>query len=178
VAAEGIQPQESDWAYLKRLLRTRTVDPVHELPFVIYVFLGIILFGGLGIWTELLKYFLSDKPDLSGLITAIMTFFPTLVGATSIQLILAASEDKVMVSFALLILCCFLTAAILLPFFSSSYPCAVLCVAALLSLGAVWVWWFTNSEDPTYRKKPRTDAATGGSVNKPVSGDLTGFQVS
>jgi hypothetical protein len=151
---------------------------VSELPFVIYVFLGIILFGGLGIWTELLKYILADKPDVAGLITAIMTFFPALVGATSIQLILAASEDKVMISFALLILCCFLTAAILLPFFSSAHPTAVLAIAALLSLGAVWVWWFTNSEDPTYRKKPQTDAAAGGSVEKPVSGDLSGFQVS
>jgi hypothetical protein len=67
VAADGIQTRESDWTYLKRLLKTRTVDPLSELPFLIYVFLGIILFGGLGIWTELLKYILSDRTDLTGL---------------------------------------------------------------------------------------------------------------
>ena len=178
MAADGIQTRESDWTYLKRLLKTRTVDPLSELPFLIYVFLAIILFGGLGIWTELLKYMLSDCPDLTGLITAIMTFFPTLVGATSIQLILKAADDKIMVSFALLILCCFLTAAILLPFFSPAHPGAALVIAALLSVGAVWVWWFTNSEDPTFRKKQPPDAPTGGPVDKPMSGDLTGFQVS
>jgi hypothetical protein len=175
-AGEQMRPQ-SDWAYLKGTLKQRTREPAKELPFIIYVFLAIILFGGLGIWTELLRITLSDTPNLTTLITAVMTFFPAMIGATSIQLILASSEDKVMVSFALLILCCFLTAAILLPFFSGTHPVLVLVLASLLSVIAVWVWWITNSEDPTYRKKSAPDAASGGPTSRPLTGSVAGFEV-
>jgi hypothetical protein len=69
-----------DWDYLWLQLKRRTPEPLGDVPFVFYVFLGIVIFGGLGIWVELLKILISTKPaELAGLITAVNTFFPALI---------------------------------------------------------------------------------------------------
>ena len=170
--------QDGDWKYLVRQLRQRTYDPIKNAPFVIYVFLATVMFGGLGIWIEVLKIAISKTPvDFSGLITSIITFFPTLIGPTSLQLVLlsASKSDKILISFSLLIFCVFLAFAILLPFFSSTHPVAVLVLGIACSICAVWVWWFTNGDDPTYKKMPPPDSATGGSTDRKLPGDLSGF---
>ena len=174
----GAGETPNDWAYLWDEIRRRTREPVRAVPFVIYVILGIVLFGGLGIWTEILKIIISDKPvEIAGLLTAVMTFFPTLIGSSCIQLVLASSRNKIMMSFALLILFVFLAVAILLPFFSTTHPCAVLAVALFSSLCGIWTWWFTNSADPTFRHKVPIDAPSGGPTGNPLKGNLSGFQV-
>ena len=174
----GVDQMASDWAYLWDQIKRRTLEPVKAVPFVIYIFLGIVSFGGLGIWTEVLKIIISDKPpEIAGLLTAVMTFFPTLIGSTAIQLVLASSQNKIMMSFALFILFVFLAIVILLPFFSSSHPCGVLVIASLASLCGIWTWWFTNSTDPTYRHRVPIDAPAGGPTDSPLKGNLSGFQV-
>jgi hypothetical protein len=174
----GIAETANDWAYLWGEIKKRTLEPVKAVPFVIYIFLGIVLFGGLGIWTELLKILISDKPlDLAGLLTAVMTFFPTLIGSTAIQLVLASFQNKILQSFALFILFVFLAVAILLPFFSSDHPVAVLTIASIASLCAIWTWWFTNSAEPTFRHMVPIDAPSGGPAANPLKGNLSGFKV-
>lgn len=168
----------SDWAYLWDQIKMRTREPVKAVPFVVYIFLGIVLFGGLGIWTEILKIIIAAKPPgIAGLLTAVMTFFPTLIGSTAIQLVLASSQNKILMSFALFILFVFLAVAILLPFFSSSHPRGVLVIASIASICGIWTWWFTNSTDPTYRHKVPIDAPSGGPTDNPLKGNLSGFQV-
>ncbi|PBB14194.1 hypothetical protein CK231_10780 [Mesorhizobium loti] len=168
----------NDWAYLWDQIKRRTFEPVKAVPFVIYILLGIVLFGGLGIWTEALKVIISDRPpELAGLLTAVMTFFPTLIGSTAIQLVLASSQNKILMSFALFILFVFLAVAILLPFFSASHPWTVLTIASIASVCAIWTWWFTNSTDPIYRHRVPIDAPSGGPTNNPLKGNLSGFQV-
>ena len=71
------EPEESDLAYLKRSLRKRTTDPVRHFPFLVFVFVAIVLFRRLGVWFELLKLVLSAEPKTDGLIVAAITFFPT-----------------------------------------------------------------------------------------------------
>ena len=174
----GVDETANDWAYLWDQIKKRTLEPVKAVPFVIYIFLGIVLFGGLGIWTEILKIIISDKPtEIAGLLTAVMTFFPTLIGSTAIQLVLASSQNKILLSFALFILFVFLALAILLPFFSSAHPGAVLTVASIASLCGIWTWWFTNSTDPTFRHQVPIDAPSGGPTDNPLKGNLSGFQV-
>ena len=174
----GVAETPNDWVYLWEQIKHRTLEPVKAVPFVVYIFLGIVLFGGLGIWTEILKIIISDKPtEIGGLLTAVMTFFPTLIGSTAIQLVLASTHNKILMSFALFILFVFLAVAILLPFFSASHPYWVLVVASLASLCGIWTWWFTNSTDPTFRHRVPIDAPAGGAPDNPLMGNLSGFQV-
>jgi len=176
---EGLH-HEGEWAYLRRELFRRTRDPIGDPNFVFYVFLAIVLFGGLGIWVELLKYSITNQSQtLEGTITAIITFFPSLVGAATLQLVLSSmnKQDKTMATFGLVALCTFMVFALLLPFFSASHPLRVLTLGAICSLAAVWTWWITNGSDPTFRKLPRPDAATGGTTERSLAGNLDGFKV-
>lgn len=171
--------QNGGWSYLRTELASRTGAPAKNVPFVIYVFLGPFLFGGLGIWVELVKLVIAkDMVEYGSLITAIITFFPALGCSTALQLVLASAgkNDKVLISFALLMLFVFLAPAVLLQFFSAEHPGMVLLISTLCSLGAVWLWWITNGSDPTYMA-PEPDAATGGAVGRPLPGNLNGFDV-
>lgn len=167
-----IPEKQDDWAYLFEQLGQRTVGPIKSFPFVVYLLIGIILFGGLGIWSELLRLTVAkDAFALTGLITAILTFFPTLIGSTSLQLILSSANtsDKVMIAFAIMILFIFLAAAILLAFFADAHPVNVLVAGVVSSLAAIWVWWMTNGSDSTFQSQ-HVDAASGGTLNRTLKG--------
>lgn len=169
-----------DWKYLGRELRKRTCDPITQVPFVIYVFLGIVMFGGLGVWTELYKVALSKSPrEIGSLTTAFLTFFPALIGSTTLQLVYSSVNkgDKIIGAFSLFVFCIFVSFAIILPSFSTLCPVTVLVLAIICSICAVWVWWFANADDPTYKRLPPPDSATGGSIDRNLPGSLTGFTV-
>jgi hypothetical protein len=169
-----------DWGYLWRELRKRTREPTANFPFVVYLVLGVMLFGGLGIWVELLKFVLSSPPtSLSGIITAVLTFFPTLIGTTSIQLVLDSANrgDKIFISFALLMFCIFVAFAVVLPIFASTHPVGVLRVSLGCCSCGMWLWWIANGGYSTFKTMPPLDAATGGSLERPLPGALGGFRV-
>lgn len=172
--------QDNDWQYLKKQLGKRSVEPLSDLPFIFYMITGVVLFGGLGIWAEIMRWVMSSGPfDIAGLITAVITFFPALIGSTTLQLILASSNrpsaDKILISFALLVLCVFSAFGIVLPLISNQHPVGVLVVGSLCSVASVWIWWITNGLDPTF--KSHLEEAVGGSTEKDPVGTLDGWQV-
>ncbi len=170
--------QVSDWRYLGRELVKRTCDPIQHFPFVAYMLIAIVGLGGLGVWAELLKIGISNSPiGLANVITSVLTFFPALVGAAAIQLLLASANDRIFIAFAMLIMFVFFAFAILLPFFSVTHPFIVLFLSGVCSVFAVWAWWITNGDNPTFQKiPPPNDAATGGSTDRKLSGTLEGFE--
>lgn len=174
-----ITNNKRDWIHLGQQIRLRTIEPATSFPFLVYLLIGIVLFGGLGIWAEVLRIAIAKPPvELQGVIAATVTFFPTLIGSTALQLILDSSttNDKVMISFALLVLFVFLTAAILLPFFSAVQPVAVLIWAIICSIAAVWIWWIANGLNPTFHSR-RPDDETGGDTARAPAGSFGSFQV-
>jgi len=169
-----------DWTYLGRELRRRTREPTANFPFVVFLVLGVMLFGGLGVWVELLKFVISSSPaGLAGIITAVLTFFPTLIGTTSIQLVLDSANrgDKIFISFALLMFCIFFTFAVVLPIFAATHPVGVLRFSLGCCACGIWLWWIANGGYSTFKTMPPLDAATGGSLERPLPGALSGFRV-
>jgi hypothetical protein len=146
----------------------------------LYVILANILFGCLGIWIEVVKTITAPTTaELAGIITAVIAFFPTLMGSTTLQLVLASAKrnDMIFVSFGLLVLCVSTAAAILLAIFSAAHPVAVLAIGITCSVGSIWMWWIANGGDPIYKSKsPPPDAPTGGDPSRSLGGDLSGYQ--
>ena len=172
--------ERTDWKHLRKELARRTREPAGDVPFILYFALATVIFGGLGIWAELVKVLLAEKPvGLGGLTTAMITFYPALAGSTALQLVLISvgKSDKVLISFALLLLCLFPITAVLLSLVSNSHPVFVLVAGIVLWFGVMWLWWITNCDDVTYKQTAAPDAATGGNPSRPLSGDLTGFSV-
>jgi len=170
--------QIGDWQYLGREIRRRTLAPFKSVPFVFYFILAIVVLGGLGIWVEAVKSQLNPNWKVDGLLTALSTFFPALIGSASLQLILKStdSSDKILISFSLLV--CFLSFVGIgfIAAFFSLHP--QLCLNAAIGFGvlAVWFWWFTNGDDLTFYNAP-IDAATGGSTTREIKGNLNEFKV-
>lgn len=163
-----------DWRYLRRELSRRTRQPFSDVPFVFYVFLAIIGLGCLGIWVEIIKVALaSEAPSYRGVLTALATFFPALIGSSVHQLILTSTEkrDKVLVSFGYLISIVAVAAAILISVLHSKFPNITFWAAVVFAVGAVWLWWFTNADDPTYKSE-----AVGGDTNRRLKGNTSGFR--
>lgn len=167
-----------DWSYLWTEIKRRTTQPFSDVPFVIYVLVGIVGLGCLGIWVEVVKTFLSPSfVGGDGVLTALATFFPALICSSSLQLILASTGrgDKVLVSIGYFVSFVAVIAAVLISVLNSRMPHYTVWAAVAFSVLAIWLWWFTNGDDPTYKSAP-VDAATGGNPTRALKGDTTGFQ--
>ena len=175
------EERKGDWQHLGDELKRRTCEPFRYVPFVMYVFLAIVLFGGLGIWAEIVKLLMSGttKADLSGIVTAITTYYPTLIGASCLQLVLSSVgvQDKVFIAFSLLVLCVSVSIAIVLTLLSGSMQILAIFGGVVLSMFAMWIWWITNADEPIFRPIPPIDSATGGNVDEELKGNLSGFEI-
>ena len=170
--------QPNEWQYLAREIWCRSWQPFKSVPFVCYFIVAIIIFAGLGIWVEVYKCLFRQAADNSGLFTALSTFIAALIGSASLKQVFIATDDsdKVLASFSLLV--CFLSlfAVILTIVFYPDYPSKSLGTAVGLGFIAVWFWWITNGRESTYHNA-RIDAATGGSTDGAVKGNLSEFKV-
>lgn len=167
-----------DWRYLKREIGRRTTQPFSHAPFVFYVLLAIIGLGCLGIWVELLKVATSSVHlNYDGVLTALATFFPALIGSSSLQLILSSTgnRDKVLVSFGFSVIIIAFAAAVLISLLNPLLPNFTFWASVIFAVIAVWLWWFTNGDDPTYKSAP-IDAPSGGNTGRQLKGDTSGFQ--
>lgn len=170
--------EAGDWSYLWSEIKRRTVQPFSSIPFLIYVLVAIIGLGCLGIWVELIKLALQTPGGSRGaVLTALCTFFPALIGSTAFQLILGATgkSDKIFVSIGYLVLILGLGAVILITLFNGLLPSKTFWAAVAFSAGAVWLWWITNGDDPTYKSTP-VDAASGGDPNRKLKGNTQGYK--
>ena len=167
----------SDWKYLWQEMGRRTKQPFADAPFVIYVLLAIIGLGCLGIWVELIKMFFAQGTHrYDGVFTALSTFYPALVGSAAFQLILSSTGrgDKTLVSFGFFVSVISFASVVLISIFYNYSPVICLLASVFLACFAVWLWCFTNGDDPTYKSAP-VDAASGGDPSKALKGSTNGF---
>lgn len=171
-----IDLSQGQWRYLFRELIVRTVEPRGSVPFVFYVVMGILVFGALGIWIEVYQFFTSTTRDAVRITVAMITFFSTIIGTSAVQLAYDAFDEfnKIMLSFAVLLLVLFSVFAILLSKAGASnvvfFGLDVVC-----SICAVWVWWIANAKAKTFAFDP--DAPTGGNPGRELPGNFDGFKV-
>lgn len=172
------EPALGDWKYLWREMKRRTKEPFADVPFVTYAILAIIGLGCLGIWSELIKIAIAEEPPrYDGVFTALSTFYPALVGSAAFQLILSSTgrADKTLVSFGYLVSFISVASVVLIAIFYKSFPTTCFSVSIISVCFAVWLWWFTNGDDPTYKNAP-IDAASGGDPSKMPKGSTSGFK--
>lgn len=148
------------------------------MPFVLYVLIAIIGFGCLGIWVELVKFSNAPEPsNTNGILTALATFYPALIGSASLQMVLYSTgrSDKILTIVAMLFFCVAFGSVVLVSVYHARLPDLTMRVAIGFSIFAVWLWWIVNADDPTY-KSVAVDAATGGDPSKAPKGTTKGFK--
>lgn len=174
---EDTGPYMRFWKEIKR----RTVNPLTDLTFIFYVFFGVVVFGGLGVWIEVVKYYLPGQfVDMQGIRTALAVFYPALIGAASLQLVLESvrKSETLMSVFAITSLLVMIISAILLgliEYFQASDSLLFWVSSGLSALG-LWVWVIANADNPDLKTRPNPESASGGDVKRQLRGDVSGFQ--
>lgn len=157
----------------------RTVVPLSDATFLFFVFFGILVFGALGVWIEVMKIILSaEQSSWDGIVTALAAFYPALIGAASLQLVLESvrKSDKLMAIFAVGILLLTIIGAIVIGLFdfNAVYSEVSFWGTIFLSVAGIWVWCVANGDNPDLHTDPL--AASGGSTDRPLQGNTTGYK--
>ena len=173
--------RSTSWALLRDELWKRTKGPTAHASFVMYFLIAVVLIGAGGVWLELYSFLIAPEtgsptpPTVSGLRTAVITFFPALAGSSCMQLVWAEDKNKSLRSFAFsaLVVMSLLAIGISPSAISSK---TVFFVGSLASLLALWTWWIANAKQPDLLDG-NLDAPLGKDPRSELSGDLDGFTV-
>lgn len=163
-------------------LQRRSREGFKHAPFKMAFWIGVLLCGGLGVWFELyrlVKHLIltSGAMDAEGLLplrTAVATFFPAIIGATSLQM---ALEERVK-SVRGVAVCAPIVLFLLLTVISDrDLPNGFgLVLGVIASSISVWIWCAANGLSATYRDS--IDAPVGDKElddHMPGEDDLAGL---
>jgi len=153
------------------------VAPLGQVTFWVYLLIGVVLLGGLGVWIEALIFWFSTAETNSEHIRiALITFFPALVGSTSLELIFADTVTKPVRAFA--VLCGFMCfgLATWLGVERNLSTIWAFPIASLASLAAIWIWWIAHGLDDIFYDHVDGAAAVGGDPTNPPVGSLDNFR--
>jgi hypothetical protein len=169
-------------------LRQRFLTPVGQVSFWVYLLIGVVLFGGVPIWVEVVRYFLfhpdaanpnQANPHLPAIRTAINAYFPAIGCAAAIQLSFAGMiTKKYLAAFGLFTACIFAgSSALALIYQQPLSDWTSLLWGGAFSLLAILQWWIANGLDETFQDAFNPEAAVGGSPASEVKGSVEGFTV-
>jgi hypothetical protein len=164
----------------------RIKKPANQFIFVLHFCLGVVVFGSLSIWIELVKFkphwleligfaTNSGSDDLrKNLILALATTVAAIVSLTALELLFHRVRLTTAIGIVLSLPPSIV--AIILLFGSSASNSSVwLGIAAwIYSMG---FWWIASADNNAYRDQPKVDDASGGNPKKALTGEPTGILV-
>ena len=176
---DALVQNDDQWQWLRTELIRRTFTPLKSVSFVLFVFIALCALGGLGIWIEVLRYCYAQSPkDITALTTATLTFFPSIIGAATFQLILDRESEfdfeKILPAVSLSVLVFFIMADAALAYVSNFDKLMALRGGIFFSLASIYIWWLMNADSAIFREKP--DPSVGGSTSAtPIGGIPSDF---
>lgn len=171
---------ESPYKRFRLEVARRTFTPLSDATFIFYVVFGILIFGGLGVWIEIMKIILSPGgSSWRGILTALAAFYPALIGAACLQLVLESvrKSEKLMAAFSVGVLLLTIIAAVVFGVFEFNgvYPGVSFWGTIGLSLTGIWVWCVANGDNPDLQTSDPY-APSGGDTGRALKGDTSGFR--
>lgn len=144
------------WTYLFSILLKRFIEGFKHIDFLIYFIVVILIVGGLGILPILYKIYLkggNTSENINELSRALSTYFITIIATSSADLILNKLPDpREARSLRMPALTCLILGGISI--FLIQYnliPIHTLNIAIYATIGALILWWITNSTDGKYK---------------------------
>jgi hypothetical protein len=175
---KSINPLPNDFPNLGRDIFMRARTPLGSPSFWNTLLFGVVLFGGLAIWIEILKYGfnLPGTHPAEGIRTAFNTYFPAIGCGSALQLITAEKDNQDLRSFGFAVSVIFFVVCILSFLAGINHPHLSMAIGIIFSLLSLVMWCVANGLDNAYSNVPE-DASIGGSASKPLSGTTSGFKV-
>lgn len=165
-------PGTSNWTLLGKDLWDRFFVPWKHPSFLWYFLGGVVLFGGLGVWFELIDLFGQHSPNPDApLRTALLSTFPAILGPACMQ-IMWSDAAKYLKTFATAVLIGGIALAIV---YARPIVADATAVHAYswLTAASMLVWWLANAYQKEFHD---IDAPTGGNPDRQLPGDLSGLK--
>lgn len=170
------------YGHFVREIGRRTLSSLTDLTFLFYLFLGVLLFGAIGVWSEVIANLLGGLWQWDKVLQALSTYYPALIGAACIQLILEANGaekrifDRPMTVVSLFLLIGATVTGFLIRLFEANNTYLEFCFwgTIALSVFGLWVWAIANCDNPDLKTDPY--AASGGKTNRALKGNIEGFK--
>ncbi|AVH49678.1 hypothetical protein [Acinetobacter sp. SWBY1] len=168
-------PKQNGFVLAWEFIWKQTKKPADQSTFWMYLFLGILLLGGLGFWFEFLKFLANKATDSSAMKTALILFAPPIINTSAIQLCLSKNDVKLHTKSTLIIFIVLVNlTCILLLFFDpqfSSYKFWLPMIFILIF--TLWASWIQSSLNTDLYDTPPKQASIGGTdLDKPLNGDI------
>lgn len=160
--------------YLRAELKRRALEPITHVTFWVYFVIGVLAFGGFGVWFEVFRLSQSQG-SLESVHTALFTFFTALAGSSALQLIFSKVE-KPLIAFAALYFLCFIGLAFWQSFLKPVDPLQAFGGVLVGCVLAIAMWWLTSGQDDAYKDDVNFASAVGGRTDVRPQGDLGDFK--
>lgn len=185
--------RSNSWIDLADDLAVRLFEPLYSVSFLLYLFTGVVLLGGISIWLEIVRHAIElqsyvpkaglKPPSLSGVVTAMHTFYPALAWSATMQIVYADQDktDKRVKAFALTLGSLTLLMAVIAMAMAAVWLSITSIVVGIVGiLLAILLWWIANAKDANLRDTLPQNlgmGAKGGAVepSTPLPGSTQGF---
>lgn len=160
-----------------RELHKRARSGFRHAPFKMAFWVGLVFAGGMGIWLEVYKLIFDPEiTKLDSLRTAISTFFPAVIGATSLQM---AFEDELKANRGVAVCAAFVLLIVFMMMADRHLPDGLAFPLGILaSLASLWTWCAANGNSRSFQEIPNTAAIGDLPLDAPLAGgqDLAGLK--
>jgi hypothetical protein len=175
---KNITPIPNSFPALAKILWDRLRTPMGSPSFWNNLACGVVLFGGVAVWIELIKYGfnLPGTHPAEGVRTAFNTYFAAVGCGSSLQLVTAEKENQDVRAFGYAASVCFIFVCIAAFLLQIHHPKASMAVGVVFSFLALVMWCVANGFDEIYTYS-NPNASLGGPIEKPLPGTTEGYQL-
>ena len=177
--SESSPAPTNSFALLGHELWKRLTLPLGQFTYWTYVITGVVIFGGLGIWMEWVKWYFFNpdgKVTTEGIRLAITTYFPAVGCAAGYQMMLSERQRSYLFSFGFMATVLFIVCCIFTFLFGLRSPGFGLDLGIGCSVLAILLFWIANAHDKTLQDAD-FEAPVGGSTAVPLAGTTSGYTV-
>ena len=169
----------NSFVLLQRDCLLRLGKPIGSVTFWTYMVWGVMGFGGLAIWIEVVKHCWigsSDSLTTDGIRLAVLTYFPAVGCAAGQQISIVEKDRKYMRSFGITASFGFMTLCIISFLLQIKHPNWSLFLGIVCSIAAVLTFWIAIGLDESFHDTD-PDAAVGGTTDIALKGETGDFSV-
>ncbi len=156
---------------LWRDIRRRFRRPVGSPSFWMFLIVGVIGFGGIAIWIEVLKFrfHLLGTTNADGLRTAINTYFPAIGCGAGLQIVTWEKDKPNLRACGMAVWSFMSGACVVLLLLQANHPYWSGTIGTVCSVFALAMWWLANGDEDAFQETPPSNAPTGGSIDQPLA---------
>jgi hypothetical protein len=162
----------NEFPELAKDIRRRFVRPLGSPSFWMFLLVGVIGFGGIAIWIEVLKceFRLLGTANAQGVLTAINTYFPAIGCGAGLQIVTWEKQKPNLRACGMAAWSFMSAACVVLLLLQANHPWWSGILGAICSIFALAMWWLANGEEDAFQNGAPTNASIGGNLDQPLAG--------